>query len=252
MSLLLDRGPAWTVTLDRPERANALSADLVERLHEVLDDAERVRPLALVLRGGPRCFCAGFDLGGLDRETDGSLAFRFLRVGMLLERLAMAPYLTVAVVEGAAVGAGADLVAACDHRLAGPGATFRFPGAGFGVVLGTSRLAALTGGPGLVGGRPVLAGSAGGLVTGHPAALADLLEGWSLTDPTARSALLAAARGTGQQQDHALAALARSLAVPGLRDRLAAHASRWTAVRAVPTQGSTDRAITDHTTEENA
>ena len=152
MSVRIERGDVWTVTLDRPERANALSADLVEDLHAALDAAEEARPEALVLRGNARHFAAGFDLGGLDEETDASLALRFLRIGLLLERLLAAPYVTVAVAEGAAVGAGADLVLACDHRLVDPGVTLRFPGSAFGVALGAIRRAEL--GADLVTGRP--------------------------------------------------------------------------------------------------
>ncbi|WP_028656848.1 enoyl-CoA hydratase/isomerase family protein [Nocardioides sp. J54] len=226
MSLHVDRGQAWTLTLDRPHRANALSADLVEDLLAVVDEAACARPLALVLRGNDRHFAAGFDLAGLEHQTDAALAGRFLRIGLLLERLLSAPHLTVAVVEGAAVGAGADLAAACDHRLAGPRATFRFPGAAFGVVLGTARLAALTGTVAWSGGAVVAAMDAGPLVTGTPADLDRVLVDWSRTSPDSRPALLAAARaGAGQQdRDAALASLARSVVVPGLRDRIAAYA----------------------------
>ena len=89
--LRVDRGPVWTVTLDRPGRANALSAELVEALHGVLDEAAAVGPLALVVRGNARHFAAGFDLTGLELETDATLAHRFLRIGLLLERLSSAP-----------------------------------------------------------------------------------------------------------------------------------------------------------------
>ncbi|WP_198412381.1 enoyl-CoA hydratase/isomerase family protein [Nocardioides mangrovicus] len=226
MSLRVERGEVWTLTLDRPERANALSAGLVEALRDALAEAESVRPVAVVLRGNERHFAAGFDLSELATESDASLALRFLRLGLLLERVAAAPFLTVAVVEGVAVGAGADLVAACDHRLAAPGATFAFPGSRFGVVLGTARLAALTGGPALCGGRRVPATEAGGLVTGTPDRLERVLRDWARTDPAARPALLGAARSArAVDPDAALAALARSLAVPGLRDRVAAHAA---------------------------
>lgn len=197
MSVRLDRGEVWTATLDRPERANALSAELVEALHAVLDEAEAARPRALVLRGNARHFAAGFDLGGLGAETDASLALRFLRVGLLLERLLAAPYPTVAVAEGAAVGAGADLVLACDHRLVDPAVTLRFPGSAFGVALGVVRRAAL-------GDR---------LVTGVPADLTAVLAGPSPTRPP-------------HDVDAELAALARSVAVPGLRRRIAAYADR--------------------------
>ncbi|MCW2759082.1 MAG: hypothetical protein JWO46_2828 [Nocardioidaceae bacterium] len=190
-SLVVTRGPVWTVTLDRPERANALSAELVEELHAVLDEAAMVRPTALVLRGNPRHFAAGFDLGGLDLETDASLAYRFLRIGLLLERLYDAPYVTVAVADGAAVGAGADLVLACDHRLVAPGVTLRFPGAQFGVVLGAHRRTELP--------EP--------FATGTPGPLPHHSVDRPPHDP-----------------DAALASLARSVAVPGLRDRIAGYA----------------------------
>ncbi|WP_182375993.1 enoyl-CoA hydratase-related protein [Nocardioides sp. WS12] len=196
MSIQIVRGDVWTVTLDRPERANALSADLVEALHGVLDEAADARPEALVLRGNDRHFAAGLDLGDLDGETDASLAHRFLRIGLLLERLIAAPYRTVAVADGAAVGAGADLVLACDHRLVDPAVALRFPGAAFGVALGTVRRAEL--------------GSA--LTTGVPASLADVLRDERPTRPP-------------HDTDAELAALARSIAVPGLRDRIAAYAA---------------------------
>lgn len=209
MTLRLDRGPVWTVTLDRPARANALSADLVEQLHGVLDAAAVERPLALVLRGNDRHFAAGFDLAGLERETDASLAHRFLRIGLLLERVAAAPYLTVAVAHGAAVGAGADLVLACDVRLVSPGVTLRFPGAAFGVVLGASRRALLE--------------DYVGLVTGTPDDLDPLLAEWAGWTSAERTAVLA--DRPAHDTDAELAALARSIAVPGLRDRIAAYAA---------------------------
>ena len=196
MTLHVDRGDVWTVVLDRPDRANALSADLVEALHGVLDDAEDARPEALVLRGNERHFAAGFDLGGLADETDASLALRFLRIGVLLERLLAAPYVTVAVAEGAAVGAGADLVLACDHRLVDPAVTLRFPGSAFGVALGTVRRAELGPDP----------------VTGPPTSLADALRSAPPVRPP-------------HDRDAELAALARSVAVPGLRDRITAYAA---------------------------
>jgi enoyl-CoA hydratase/carnithine racemase len=195
MGLRVTRGAVWSVILDRPAQANALSAGLVEDLHRVLDEATAARPEALVLRGNARHFAAGFDLGGLEGETDATLALRFLRVGLLLERLIAAPYVTAAVAEGAAVGAGADLVLACDHRLVDPAVTLRFPGSAFGIVLGATRRAEL--------------GSA--LVTGTPRTL---------------DAALRAARPPRppHDADAELAALARSVARPGLRDRIAAYA----------------------------
>lgn len=208
MTLLVERGPVWTVTLNRPSRANALSAELVEALHGVLDEAAAAAPLALVLRGNRRHFAAGFDLTGVERETDASLAHRFLRIGLLLERLARTPYLTVAVAEGTAIGAGADLVVACDARLVGREASLSFPGSAFGVVLGAGRRALV---------------EAQGLVTGRPDQLDELLTDWVDWSPGRRARVLA--DRPPHDPDPELAALARSVAAPGLRDRIAAYAA---------------------------
>ena len=229
------RVTTFVLELDRPDRANALSADLVERLHAGLDRAIAERAGVLVLRGRGRHFCGGFDLDGLDDEDDAGLAHRFLRIGLLLERLLEAPFTTVAVVQGSAVGAGADLVAACDHRIGTPDARLRFPGAAFGVVLGTRRLA------GLVGGERALALAAGESLTGTEAHWAGLLTASvpaarledELERTLARSVHPAAARGVlratravsgGYDADAALADLARSLAVPGLHSRIVRYA----------------------------
>jgi len=196
MTLLVQREAVWTVTLDRPARANALSADLVEDLHGVLDEAVAARPGALVLRGNDRHFSAGFDLNGLGEETDATLAHRFLRIGLLLERLLATPFPTVAVAEGAAVGAGADLVVHCDHRLVAPSVQLRFPGSGFGVRLGAAR-------------RHELGAS---LATGRPDQLGTVLAGAVPARPC-------------HDADRDLADLARSVAVPGLHARLTAYAA---------------------------
>ncbi|WP_165355122.1 enoyl-CoA hydratase/isomerase family protein [Nocardioides oleivorans] len=195
MTVIVDRGPVWTVTLDRPTRANALSAELVESLHATLDEVDAARPDALVLRGNARHFAAGFDLGGLEDETDATLVLRFLRIGDLLERLIAAPCTTVAVVEGAAIGAGADLVLACDHRLVDPSVTLRFPGSAFGVALGVLRRA-------------------------------ELDESWSTGVPADLADVLAAPRPARPHHDSdaEVSALARSVSAPGIHARITAYA----------------------------
>jgi len=223
---------AFVLELDRPDRANALSADLVGRLHAGLDRAVAQRAGVLVLRGRGRHFCGGFDLDDLDGQDDAGLAQRFLRIDLLLERLLEAPFTTVAVVNGSAVGAGADLVAACDHRIGTPDVRLRFPGAGFGVVLGTRRLATL------VGGERALALASGESLNGTEAHWAGLLTASvpatrledELERTLARSVHPAAARGVlratraAHDADAALADLARSLAAPGLHDRVVRYA----------------------------
>lgn len=224
------------IVLDRPARANALDSATVELLHEALDTTEKAGPRLVVLRARGRHFCAGVDLSELAAETDATLLHRLCRIALLLERLYTAAFVTVARVDGIAVGAGADLVAACDHRIAVPPAALRFPGPQFGAVLGTRRLAGLVGhgqATSLVAGRRSVDAAAArqlGLLTQlHDAApdadravdeLADSVAG--LPGPELAQ-LLAAARPPADGE--LLADLVRSLVGrPGLRHRMAAHA----------------------------
>lgn len=130
------------ITLERAERGNALSVDLVDALADALGRAVADESVhTVVLRASGRHFCTGFDLSDLDGETDATLLARLVRIEMLLDMVWRAPVRTVAIGQGRIIGAGADLFAACDLRLLAPGASLRFPGAGFGIVLGTRRLA---------------------------------------------------------------------------------------------------------------
>lgn len=140
-----DKEGATHISLNCPSRANALSSALVEALLEAIEKTLSRGSRMLVLSGRGRTFCGGFDLQGLERETDESLAYRFMRVERLLQSLYYAPIYTVACAHGTVAGAGADLVTACSRRIASNDVTFRFPGTRFGVVLGTRRLHALIG-----------------------------------------------------------------------------------------------------------
>ena len=133
-----------TLTLARPDKANALDARMVERLHALLDQIGPETRL-LVLRGEGRHFCGGFDFAGVEDQSEGDLLLRFVRIQDLLSRLRGSRHATLAFVHGAAFGAGADLVAACTWRVGTMKARFRFPGFQFGLALGTRRLAALIG-----------------------------------------------------------------------------------------------------------
>ena len=94
-----------TLRLNRPDKANALSAALVDHLHASLD-AIGPETLALVIRGEGRNFCAGFDFTGYEQLSEGDLLLRFVRINELLARLRQARFLTIAWVAGAAFGAG--------------------------------------------------------------------------------------------------------------------------------------------------
>jgi enoyl-CoA hydratase/carnithine racemase len=129
------------VTFERANRANALDAATVERFLAVLDDRELAGGLrALIVEGSGQNFCAGFDLSELESAEEAELIVRFLKIETLLQRLYHAPFVTIACAQGNALGAGADVFAACTYRLAAPDARFRMPGWQFGIALGTRRL----------------------------------------------------------------------------------------------------------------
>lgn len=222
-----------TLWLSRPERGNALGADMVAALDATLDEVLDAGARLVVLRGRGRNFCTGLDLADLETVMDGELALRIIRIELLLQRIHALPVTTMAVAGGRVFGAGADLFAACDRRLALPGASFAFPGPAFGLVLGTGRLAGLVGDGVarglLLAGAPVDAvrAEALGLVSGivEEAALEDAIgaarTAASRLDATTVAALHARTRRADDDGD--LAALARSVARPGLKARVEAY-----------------------------
>jgi enoyl-CoA hydratase len=224
-----------TLTLDRPHRRNALDAVLVEALHGALDNIDQTEITMLVIEGAGPSFCSGFDLGDLDAETDGSLLLRFVRIEQLLQRLFRAPYTTVALAQGHAFGAGADLFCACRHRFAAHDTTFRFPGTGFGLALGAGRLAARVGTDAalalLRSARPIEAAQAEArglaseiVATAERAARLDRLGRDEIRiAPETLHLILTQTLPAEDQND--LATLVRSAARPGLKHRIMNHAA---------------------------
>ncbi|MBN9263625.1 MAG: enoyl-CoA hydratase/isomerase family protein [Hyphomicrobium sp.] len=137
---------ACEIRLSRPNRANALNPTLVETLMRAVTRAYSDGTRLLVLRGEGRNFCAGFDQSDAATIDHLEISARTMQIEALLQLLWQAPFVTVARVQRAAFGAGADLVAACDYRLGTDGVRMAFPGfRKFGVTLGTRRLATLIG-----------------------------------------------------------------------------------------------------------
>ena len=98
------------LTLNRPERGNALSPALVEALAAALATAAADGTRLLVLRGNGRHFCTGFDLTDLEAQSDGDLVLRILRVERLLQAIFHAPFHTMALAHGRVTGAGAEML----------------------------------------------------------------------------------------------------------------------------------------------
>lgn len=138
------RGPVALVTIDRPERRNAVDLEALAGLERAIASASDLEggTRVLVLTGAGGHFCAGADLTGLE---DASFAGTLRTV---LQALHDAPFPTVAAVDGAALGAGTQLAIACDLRIAAPTARFGIPAAKLGLMVDhwtVQRLALLAG-----------------------------------------------------------------------------------------------------------
>ena len=137
--------------IDRPERRNALSAELCDGLREHVEQNADLR-VVVISGSGDKAFCAGADLGR--RATDvgglehgGGDSFR-PAFESLLDAIVASPAPVIAAVNGAALGAGMQLAVACDLRVVAPHATFGIPAARLGVLLSgpnIARLATLVG-----------------------------------------------------------------------------------------------------------
>jgi enoyl-CoA hydratase len=144
------RGHVRLLTLDRPERRNALSSALQAHLvDELLDCATDPEVRAIVLTGNGPAFCAGFDLKEIREADQRGEPFRppMNRPGRALFEVLTETYVpVVAALTGHAVAGGFELALACDLRIAAPGIKLGLPeaaigmGANFGSVVLPKRL----------------------------------------------------------------------------------------------------------------
>lgn len=126
----LDRG-VLTLTLNRPDKRNALSGALIDALATGIANAELDANVRVVcLRGAGKDFCAGADLRELLDSADHSLAENeadALRLGRLFLALRALPKPVVAVIQGRALAGGAGLATACDLVVAAESASIGYP-----------------------------------------------------------------------------------------------------------------------------
>lgn len=114
-----------TITLNRPEKSNALHPDLVRRLSQVLREVEGDSDIGvLVITGAGRSFCAGLDLELLLEWTVEQKLAYLDQVTTVFHRVWTMPQPVVAAINGAAIAGGFDLAAFCDIRLAATDAVF--------------------------------------------------------------------------------------------------------------------------------
>jgi enoyl-CoA hydratase/carnithine racemase len=135
-------GQIALITMDRPEKRNALSLQMMRELDAALTElAQDSQTRAIVLRGEGPAFCAGHDLRELvDRDAE---AYRtiFDACVKLMAKISAIPQPVIAEVAKVATAAGCQLVAACDLAVASTEATFATPGVRIGLFCSTPMVA---------------------------------------------------------------------------------------------------------------
>jgi enoyl-CoA hydratase/carnithine racemase len=136
-SVRSDAGRVWRVTLDRPAARNAISEPMLEELARALSDAAADPDVRIVtLTGEGPHFCAGADLGELDEDARGPGGARYEGAfEQVLSAIADHPVPVMAVVQGAALGAGCQLVVACDLAIAAADASIGIPSSRLGILI---------------------------------------------------------------------------------------------------------------------
>lgn len=126
------------LTLNRPEKRNAISIDMARQLSTLLTEIES-RPISfLVIKSaGEGVFCAGGDLNELHGELSNQEAYETLKVmKQVLYQIVSLPVPTIALLQGNALGGGCELATACDIRIAKEGTSFGFVQSNLGILPG--------------------------------------------------------------------------------------------------------------------
>lgn len=125
------------LTLNRPDKRNALSFQLLDELKQALDEVEQSQAQVLILTGAGKAFCAGMDLEELKALTGKSHAENVSdsrKMAQIFRRLYEFPKPTIAAVNGAAIAGGTGLATMCDFTLAVPEAKFGYTEVRIGFV----------------------------------------------------------------------------------------------------------------------
>jgi enoyl-CoA hydratase len=134
-----------TIALDRPEVRNALNLEMCDALlavtRKIIEEDARV----VFVRGNGPVFCGGADLKERQGKSEQWIRERRLKAFAAYEALEALPMPCIALVQGAAIGSGVEIAAACDFIVATPDVTFRTPEAQRGTVGATQRLPRILG-----------------------------------------------------------------------------------------------------------
>lgn len=130
------------LTLNRPKQRNALSYSLLEDLHQALSGEMEGRCRAVIITGSQHCFSAGADLNDLtgtvrDMEMD-------ISIGRVIDDIHNLSTITVALIEGACIGAAVDITLTCDVRIAGNNAYLQVPATRLGLLYNPEAVARMS------------------------------------------------------------------------------------------------------------
>ncbi|MEU1548334.1 enoyl-CoA hydratase/isomerase family protein [Nocardia sp. NPDC005745] len=143
---LTETDGVFEITLERPDRRNAIDAQMIDELHQVCADLEANPRLAILTGGADGVFAAGADIAELNRRGRAD-ALAGINLN-LFDRIRRLPMPTIAAMDGHALGGGAELSYACDIRIATPRTVFGQPEPRLGIIAGagaTHRLVRLVG-----------------------------------------------------------------------------------------------------------
>jgi len=143
-----DRGPVALLTLNRPDKRNSLSEELLAALQAQIDDisASSSIRVAIIAGNGP-VFCAGHDIRQMESrrsDPDGGRAYfekTFGQCSAVMQSIIRCPKPVIAAVEGTATAAGCQLVATCDLAVGSEDAKFCTPGVHIGLFCSTPAVA---------------------------------------------------------------------------------------------------------------
>ena len=130
-------GRVATITLNRPDKRNAISYELIEDLLAALEEVAKASALVLILTGAGKAFCSGMDLENL-KDLIGRSREQSQKDSQIMARLFRTlydfPKPTIAAVNGAAIAGGTGLATLCDFTLAVPDAKFGYTEVKIGFV----------------------------------------------------------------------------------------------------------------------
>jgi methylglutaconyl-CoA hydratase len=134
---LTSDGPVATLTLNRPDKRNAISYELIEELHHALHEVQKSPAHIVIMTGAGTAFCSGMDLDSLreiTRQTEEENLADSGRMAHMFRTLYDFPKVTIAAVNGAAIAGGCGLATLCDFTLASATAKFGYTEVRIGFV----------------------------------------------------------------------------------------------------------------------